>query len=241
MNALRGIRFAAAALLFVPAFAHAQGTAASARQPEIRSSGQGAVTVPADLAILTIQFSASARTPMAAGRAAATRANAIRAALIAIGIPRDSMPSNANRWGLRAQMNVNPNNPRDTTYVTNDAFTVRVRNLSLLGRVIDTAIAEGAQTISNIQFTLTNTQGANSRALQEATRLARANAEAMAVAAGGQLGDLIELSTEPQGYMEEAPMFARAAVGAFDESTTIVAPEVTVRVTVRGRWEFRGR
>ncbi len=66
--------------------------------PEIRTSASWSLTVPPDLATINITFTARGRSPRAAGLAAAERANAIRRALIAVGIPKDSLPT-GGRWG----------------------------------------------------------------------------------------------------------------------------------------------
>ena len=216
--------------------------------PEVRSHGTATVTVNADLALVTIQYSANARTPAAAGKQAAQRANAIRAAIVAVGIPKDSMPT-AGRggwwgWGgARSQIEVR-NAMRDTGYVTRDAFTVRVRDLRLVGRVIDTALVEGAQTISNVEFRATDTQRDALEALRKATVEARARAQAVAEAAGMRLGRVLDLTTDgggdeavaQQGPMLAEAMYTKAAV--MDAPTTVVAPELKVTMSVAARWEL---
>ncbi len=129
---------------------------------------------------------------------------------------------------------------RDTTYVTTEVMTARIRDLTLTGPVIDTALSEGAQEISNVQFTTTDTRVAYLQALKEATRLVRQRAEAMAQAAAGTLGRTIELTTEPRHYYEESS-FTLGNFVSLDggSATSVVTPQVTVGVTVYGRWEFR--
>lgn len=213
----------------------------------VRASGTSAITVEPDLALVTIQYSASARTPAAAGRAAAIHANAIRAAIIAIGIPADSIPTSSlggywGSWGDRSSIQVR-NGMRDTAYVTNDAFTVRVHNLKLVGRVIDTAMTEGAQTISNVEFQTTNTEPAQLAAIRRATLQARARAAAVAEASGLSLGRVIEMSVDapPMILSMAKSMNAPMAFARADAGTTVVAPELKVQVNVSGQWEMVAR
>ncbi len=209
----------------------------------VRASGSASITVAPDLALVTIQYSASGRTPAIAGRSAARRANAIRAAIIALGVPADSMPT----WGAgaywghagnRSTIQVR-NDMRDTSYVTNDAFTVRLRDLTLVGRVIDTALVQGAQTISNVEFVATNTEGAQLEAIRRATLEARARAGAVAEASGLRLGRVLDVNVDAQPVLHammranEGLAFAQA-----DATTTVVAPELKVSVTVSGSWEM---
>lgn len=233
-------------LTILASTALAQGAAQAAAQPpgEVRASGVATISIEPDLAVVTIQYSASGKTPAAAGKAAAERADIIRRAIEAIGIPRDSMPTRGRvgYWGGgRSQMEFR-REMRDTVYVTNDAFSVRIRNFDLIGRVIDTALAKGAQTISNVDFQATNDSAARLRAIREATIQAKANAAAIAEASGLTVGRPLELSTEVQPYMvarQEAAFdmaMAKSAVG-----TQVVAPELKITMTVHGRWELQQR
>lgn len=209
-----------------------------ASRSEVQTSGSWTLTVPADLATISIEFTARARTPRAAGRAAAQRANAIRQALLSLGIPQDSMPTGGRWgwWGARSQMLVDPSG-RDTTFTTSDVLTVRIRDLALIGRAIDTALVQGAQTISNIQFAATDTRAARLEALREATRQARASAEAIAEASGGHLGRVIELTTERRGYEGYSGFRLEEIVtSASSGATTVVTPQLHLSVTVYGRW-----
>lgn len=211
----------------------------------VRASAQASVSVQPDLALVTINFSAAGRSPSAAGKAAAARAAAIRKAIEAIGIPRDSMPTRGtSAWwwavGNRSEMQIRNNN-RDTSYVTNDQFTVRVHDFDRIGRIIDTALAEGAQTISNVEFRATNTSAATVEAVKKATVLARGYATAIADASGLRLGRALDISTDIQPYYTgmadrlDVSSSMKAAMGA---PTQVVAPELKVTVNVMGQWEM---
>ena len=242
------VRTLIGAVAFVPLAAIAQAPVQpAAATSEVHSSGFATITVPANLAVVTIQFSAGGRTPAIAGRAAATRANAIRAAIVALGIHKDSLPTagRMGRWGGwgggRSEIQIR-NEMRDTSYVTNDVFTVRIHDLSLIGRVIDTALTVGAQTISNVEFRATNTEAATIEAIKQATGMARSRAQAVADASGMRLGRAIQISTDGPGMqlsssegMAEGAMFRMAAA---DASTTVVTPELMVVANVSGRWEM---
>lgn len=236
--------------VFVALITSAACTAARAQTAAVPSStvsaaGEASITVEPDLALITIQYSAGGRTPALAGRAAARRANAIRAAIIALGVPADSMPTSGmggywGNYGNRSSIQVR-NEMRDTTYVTTDAFLVRIHDLKLVGRVIDTALAEGAQTISNVEFQATNTARVEIEAIKQATLEARSRAAAVAEASGLVLGRALNISVNAPPRllsmaksMNEGMAFARAS----DVSTTVVAPELKVTVNVSGQWEL---
>lgn len=229
----------------------AQDTQSGDESGHIRTSASATVTVPADLATVRFQYQATGETPYAAGQQAAERANVIREAIASKGVAPDSLttPSAGGWWwGRRSSMRFEYRR-RDTAYVTEDEIQMQVRDLSLVGATIDTALAEGTQSVSDVKFEATDTEEAHRTALAEATRLARAHAETMARASGGRLGRLLELSTEkPAGYQHSRfPSVTIAPTGFQDTParTKIVAPEIDVNVTVYARWEFvpddRGR
>ena len=211
----------------------------------VYTSGTATVSVPPDLATLTIQLSARARTPREAGENAATLANAVRDALVAVGIPADSIPTGHQwrwwSWGNQSQMAVDRYG-RDTSYVTTHTFTARIRNLDLVGPAIDAALQAGAQTISNLSFSRTDNREAYLEAVEMATARARENAVAMAAASNAQIGRLLDLSTmplnasPPVGFRLDEVVVTGA--GGRSGATTIVNPQIQVSATVYARWEL---
>jgi uncharacterized protein YggE len=153
------------------------------------------------------------------------------------------MPTGGSAWGARSELSTGVSG-RDTSFVTTDVFIARVRDLALIGRIIDTALVQGATRISNVQFTATNIKDARAAALREATHQARVNAEIMADASGGKLSRLLEITTESPDYYgsrsfsldESVPVLEGSISGS--APTTIVVPQLRITVTVYGRWAF---
>jgi uncharacterized protein YggE len=134
---------------------------------------------------------------------------------------------------------------RDTTYRAHDAIEVRIRDLSTVGAVLDTATRRGITDISGVQFSATDVTTTQEEALREATVRARRKAEAIAAASGLQLGRVLSLSTQSD-YAERyrfddfAGVGVNGAAAAVGERspTVVVRPSVPVSVTVYGRWEL---
>src|SRR5256885_1862146 len=78
-----------------------------------------------------------------------------------------------------------------------------------VGPVIDTALGKGANRIQALEFYSSNTDAGRRQALAEAIGKARGDAEAMARAAGGKLGPLVEASTTESG---PRPLYRLAGV-----------------------------
>ena len=92
-----------------------------------------------------------------------------------------------------------------------------------------------ASDISGIVFESDREQEGRAVALERALRKARGDAMAIARAAGGRLGRLLEVSTQPQ----MRPMMAQAM--EMRASNAVLPPQdVVVNVFVQARWEFVG-
>jgi uncharacterized protein len=202
---------------------------------EIRTSAQSSVELPAAGGSLVVNFSVSKRKPSEAGRANAVRATAIRRALLGLGIPADSITTR----GYRSTLTIN-DAETDTTFVASNEMVVRTSQLELISRMIDTVLTEGATGVRDLQFWARGAEEARLRALEDATRRARQQADALARAAGGRVGRLLDVSTDPPRD-RDAVAFGRMgglAMAAVVTQTPIQAPTVTVTVSVYTRWEF---
>lgn len=246
-----------AASLSAGSAAIAQADSASGRTPVVQTAATIERSVRPDVAILTLTFSATGRSPTAAGEALASRADSIRRALQTLGIPHDSLISGSRWYWWRGRVEVVvgtahlvelPPDPRgmrgarttvDTSYRATDAIEVHVHDLKRVGAVIDSALAHAITGISPIQFKATDVSEAQEAALREATERARRQAAAIAEASGGKLGRVISLTTERQGYDFSFPGIEAASVNqSAAPGTEVIEPSVQVRVTVYGKWEL---
>jgi len=215
------------------------------RPPEIVTSGEGMRAVQADRASVTVSVETRAPTPSAAGALNATLNNAIRAAIAAVGVPReDIVTSGYIVYPARREPSYPPQSAeRDAGYVANNSVRVTLRRpeqLALVGRVIDTALTAGANVITGVRYEARRTAEAEREALADAVADARARAEAIARAAGGSLGDLMEISTQPiRGFgAEYAIPTSGARMRGAPIPTTITSGEIEVRQYVAARWRF---
>ncbi|MGH7676885.1 MAG: SIMPL domain-containing protein, partial [Gemmatimonadaceae bacterium] len=104
--------------------------------------------------------------------------------------------------------------------------------------VIDAALLAGANQINSLSFGLQNADSARRVALTQAVTKSRADAEAMARAAGGTLGSLIEMQAL-DAYMPGPPIpYAMAKTATAAESVPVEPGQETVRASVTARWHF---
>jgi uncharacterized protein YggE len=210
--------------------------------PDITTVGEGIRTVQADRASVTISVETRAPTPSAAGARNATISTAVRAAVAALGVPREDVTTSGyNVYPARREPRYEPQPyARDTGFVANNTVRVTLRRpeqLELVSRVIDTALVAGATFITGVRYEARRTDDAEREALADAVAEARARADAIARAAGGSLGDLVEISTQPMRGMEYVYATAARARAGF-EPTPISPREIEVRQYVTARWRF---
>jgi uncharacterized protein YggE len=212
--------------------------------PEIIVAGEGVRSVVADRASVIVSVETRARTPTEAGALNATRNTAIRAAIAGVGIPRDDIVTYGyTMYAVRQE----PPYMRDTGFVATNSLRVTLRraeHLGLLGRVIDTALTAGATHIAGVHHEARQTDDAERQALGLAVADARSRAEAVARAAGGSLGELIQIAVQSAGIIPTTgmelggTMMRAAAARARMAPTSITSGEIEVRQYVTVRWRF---
>lgn len=224
------------ALLVSPTLA-AQTNAGATSTPIVAVSGAASKSIPADHATVYISVETHASTAEQAGRENARVQQAVVAALRGAG--GDSVDLSGARYIVRpdnrSEFSAQPATP--TGYVANNTVHIEVRRLDRIGALIDTALAAGANRVSGINFTSSAEREARRSVLAEAVANARSDAEAIATAAGGSLGRLIELNTQ-QGEGLEAFAMRQATIVGIVSQTDVGRRAVDVRVTVNAKWEF---
>ena len=205
--------------------------------PQIATSASGEARLTPDRANILIGVQTRAATAAAAARENNARQQAIIAAITAAGIPKEQISTENYNVYAETRSDRAGQNPVVIGYVVSNVVRVEVRRTDQVGPVIDAALAKGANQINSLEFFSSNTDAGRRQALSEAIGKARGDAEAMARAAGGGLGQLLELSTAEVG--PPRPLYRAAAMMDKSAAPTPIEPgELTLRVAVTGRWQF---
>ena len=205
----------------------------------ISTSGQGEARVVPDRASVLVTIQSRAATASAAGSANARRTKAVLDAFAELGLSRDQLVTEG--YSVYPQMKYDSNGtaPHVVGYLATNAVRADTKHTDQAGAIIDAAIGAGADIISSLNFYASSVDDARRQAMTGAVESARADAEAIAKAAGGALGALVEISTSgptvPPRPMFDLGQRARAAVA---EPTPINPGQQTVSVRVSARWQF---
>ena len=207
--------------------------------PEIVTSAQGEARYTPDRAHIYIGVQTRAGTAEKAGAENAKKQQAVIDAILSLGIGKDQI-STVN-YNVYPEQQYHPERgdtePKIVGYNVTNTVRVDVRDITKLGTVIDRALSKGANSINSLDFYASNEDGTRRQALAEAVQRARGDAEALAKGAGGQLGDLIELSSAPVSPPPR-PMPMMMAEAKARSDTPINPGEQTLTVTVTARWRF---
>jgi uncharacterized protein YggE len=118
---------------------------------------------------------------------------------------------------------------------------VSTDDLGMVSRIVDVATKVGATSIDRVSYTSSRAEEARLEALAIAVSKARKEAEVMAAAAGGRLGGLALLTTNPAG---SNPVLTRGygvrtiQGAALTTEATPDPSDLTITAVVEGHWMF---
>jgi uncharacterized protein YggE len=207
--------------------------------PEISTSATGEARYVPDRATISMGVQTRAATAAKASAENAIKQRAVIDAIRAQGVAPEQI-STVN-YSLNAEQEFNPQGgdkaPKVIGYIATNTVRVEVRKIDQVGPLIDAAIAKGANDVSSLDFHSSAPDSLRRVALADAYRQAFADATVLARAAGGQLGELMHLSTGSLGGPPQP--YAIQIRGAKAATTTpIETGELSMNVGIMARWRF---
>jgi uncharacterized protein len=234
------------ALLSVAPIAGAQANLNQPRIPEITASGRGEVAITPDRATVLVSVESRAATAAAAASDNSQKMSSVLRALRGAGLAQSDITTSMYTVGQDPRsMRVAPTLPQPPIeFLARNTVRSNVGTVGDIGKVIDAALGAGATSIASVQFSSPTTDEARRNALGMAVAQAQRDADALAKAAGGSLGRLLSMSTSGPigagGYAGDTyfPIERDFAAAAAMYPTMINPRDLTVAVSVFGRWEF---
>lgn len=230
-----------AAALFSATPLAAQDATPPARRSILTVGGEGIVTAAPDIASFSTGVVSAAKTAREALDANTKSVADVIAAVKASGVEaRDISTSgfsvqpqyvNVKRDGIEA--------PRIAGYEVRNTVTVRLRDLSKLGSLLDEAVTKGANQIGGIAFDIAEPAKLEEQARIAAVKDARRQAEIMAEAGGVRLVRVISLAED--GAAPPMPRMMAAAPMSKRDSVPVEAGETELRARVTIVYEIEPR
>lgn len=195
----------ACALLIVLAYS---AVAQTTPRSTVQATGDGSVSVTPDQARINVSVVTQAANAQDAANQNAGIATTVIGQLTQV-LGESGSVKTVN-YSITPIYQNSPNQPSTLTgYSVTNSIQVTLNDLTITGKVIDTATQAGASRIDSLQFSLKDDSAARSQALSAATRKAKSKAEAIAASVGLRTGAIFLIQESgailPLGVFTGAP------------------------------------
>jgi uncharacterized protein YggE len=204
--------------------------------PTVTATGSAQVAVEPDRAVVRLGVMAEAPEAAAAQSQVNATMQAILRAITSLGVAERAIRTEGLSLSpVYGDLRPVPNQqgerePRIVGYSASNVVTVALDDLEKIGPVVDGAIEAGANQLQGISFEAREDDAARAAALRMAVQDARAQADAIAAAAGMRVAGLREIVAG--GADVRPPQPYPAARFALAEATPIQPGQVEVQATV---------
>ena len=203
--------------------------------PALTVTGNGKVMAPANAVQLQIAVITKGNDVTDAQKENAVIMNRVIQSLLNLGIPRENIQTAV--YTVSPTYDYIEGKQVFSGFEITNAITVKISEINQVGAVIDTAVQNGANRLSSLQFTVENSdyyyQQALSLALQNAQLKARTIADTMQ----------LSLHPEPIEILEESVgtppvLYKTLAIAEQSVSTPIEQGQMTISATVRVTFRY---
>jgi len=207
--------------------------------PQITVSARGEVQVAPDRARVQVGVETQAKTAAAAAAENNRKQTAILTAIKTLGIPTAQITTLNYSVSPVQRFDEKERRVLIDGYQVSNVVQVVSDKLDQTGPIIDAALANGANRVAGLDFLVKDASKARDVALAQAVESARRQAEVTAKAAGGTLGELLEINVNEYERPEPRPMMAMTRMDVAGSAPTPISEgTATVSVGVSTRWRF---
>ncbi len=230
---MKSLAILAMTLLGFASLANGQQRPERPRPPTISVNGEATIAADPDQAQIDIGVTTQARSAPDASRDNAERISRVLNEVKKILGKGDEVKTSG--YALNPQYRYpQGGRPEIVGYQANNTVRIKMAKLDDVGKVIDAAMQNGANTINRLAFTLKDEEAARLDALKRAAAKAKAKAESIAAALGLKIVKIIAVTEGEQSFQplyRAAPM-ARGDALAAQAPTPVEPGTVDVRSSV---------
>jgi uncharacterized protein YggE len=199
-------------------------------------TGEGSVFANPDQATITIGVISENENLSSAQKENTMKSTAVIRSLTALGIPQSDIQTSTYR--IEPQYNYENGQQIFKGYRVEHQLQVTIKDLSKTGQVIDTAVANGANSVSSIQFMVSNPDAFYNQALMIAIQNAQQKAVVMANALQVTLNPVPMAVTELSQNVPPRPIPFQAMALAQDSGVPIQAGENKITASVKIEYTY---
>jgi uncharacterized protein len=223
-----------AALVIGPSFAQDSAPANSTPRT-ITVSGGGQAFGEPDVAYIELGVSLSSKDLAATFTEANTKLDAVRQALIGLGIAEADLQTTGINIYSNSVYDPQTGAPtEEVMYSVNNTLRITLRDISQVGTVVTTAVDNGANTVYNLSFGITDPKPLEQTAREQAVSNARARAEQLASLLGVTVGEPLQINETyiDNGIGQPLPMNAAMDMGMGGMAAPVQPGRMQVGVSV---------
>ena len=205
---------------------------ADATERSIVVRGEATVRRVPDLAVVSLAVTVQDKDAGRARDEANRRASAILERLRGEGLPEADVQ--APSLTIHPTYDYSRGKPKVTGYEASRPMTLRIKDVTLLGPILDGLVDDGATQVHGTSMELAEPEAAARDALANAVAVAQGRAEALAQAAGLALGAPIRIEEGGEAGVAPFPRGAMMRLAAEEAAPTeVAAGEIEISASVR--------
>lgn len=207
----------------------------------VRVSGSARVDVATDRARLRFAMETEGASAAEAADKNAAQLNAVLAAVRPVVGSAGSVETSGYALNPIYSSPDRGSSARITGYRIQNHVLVTLTDVDRVGPVLDAAVRAGANRVSELSFYASDPRPARLQAIREATATAREEAEVLALALGGRLGEALDVNISGGMSYPEVARFRGAEMAMADTPIEAGTQAVTVTVNLTFRLEGQPR
>ena len=207
-------------------------------------TGSGSVEVEADNATIILSVITRGKDVALAAKENAEKMSKVQENIISLGITKENVTT--ERYNVEQETIYNHNTGRTSygDYTVTNKIKVFVKDLSLTGNVIDTALKSGANQLSSFQYGISNKDSYVKQARTLAVQNAHDAANLIATTSGAMLGKVQKINERTNSFALYKVASARASANdAMEEAASVPTPisagKTTISFTVDVVYELK--
>ena len=206
--------------------------AATEKAPSILSvDGRGTAVAAPDRASISIGVTTHAKDAAAAQSENTTCAQSIIAGIKLLGI--DAKDIQTSNYSFRPTYSYSENREQEINgYTVDNTILVTIKDIDLIGKVIDTALNHGANQINSLDFQIANTNDLRKTALLAAIRDAREKADIIASGLGHRIVGIQHVSENTGSFQSRKYNSMMLAEASMDAAVPIESGAVSLDANV---------
>jgi uncharacterized protein len=206
-------------------------------QPFIEVSGEGEITIPPNFAKVNLGVMTEGKDVIQTQQQNANEINQVLNSLLSLGISKNQLQTFDYR--IDSEYDFEHGKQIFRGYKVTHLLQVKIEDLGLVGKIVDTAVKNGANYVANVQYTLENKEAVYQEALSSSIINARQKAQTIA----GTLK--VHLNSTPihvkEGTEGPRPLFNQPVsyVKGISTTTTQFEPgELVIKANITAKFLF---